>query len=402
MSVVSVIDVVNFSLKILEVSYQLKAVDEQTSDLLRTTEHVNRNLSEARRLRRQKASLIDAEDGAWMDQQIQDCEQALQQVQQLIEPARVATATTKSISAKIRVLWVFRDCPRVASNRDRLDTCHQTLESIIHILQTRNFGVTAPPPSGNRREEPLPSTNDMEMVLNWRSQMRSKKKTTAPMDNGALTPLPSLMPDPSKPILSCPVANILPSAEVDQRAPLFSCLSDPSAKVNPPPPYHCYDDPNKLYVFGSERIRHLSGDVGSSIRYPPSREHSACIMKSSQISDPRIPPKILEHCLRKPDQGFRTTIGSMATADRPAKAIQSFPRLRGRDWLASYAAMSGTSNIDGDSKRFGRSGLHGFFERGFFRKQLLQTMYRLHDCPKVGTGVLKHATRFRPCHDDAR
>lgn len=52
MSVVSIAFGVNISFRILEVSHELKAVDEQTSGLLKITEHVNRNLSEARRLRR--------------------------------------------------------------------------------------------------------------------------------------------------------------------------------------------------------------------------------------------------------------------------------------------------------------------------------------------------------------
>ena len=352
MSVVSIASGVSISLKILEVSYQLKAVDEQTSGLLRITEHVNRNLSEARRLRRLKAPLISAEDGAWMDQQINDCEQALQEVQQLIEPARVATATTDSISAKIRVLWVFRDCPRVASKRARLSTCHQTLNNIIHILQTRNFRVTAQPLTGSYRKAPPPCTKDMEIVFNWRSRMRGKKKTTALMSNDTLTPLPVLMPDPSTAVPLCPVANLLPLAENSQRAALVSCLSGLSGKVEPSLPYPCHDDPDKLPVSGLERIRELSRNIGASMHYPPSNEHSACTIKSSHTSRPRVPPNFLGDCCQRPDRGFSTTIRSITTANLPVKTIQSFPRLRGRDWLASYAAMSSTSSIDGNSGSF--------------------------------------------------
>lgn len=348
MSIVSIASGVNFSLRILEIAYQLKAVDGQTSDLLRITEHVNRNLSEARRLRRLKMSSISAEDGAWMDQQIKDCEQALQEVQQLIEPARVATATAESINAKIRILWVFRDCPRVASKRDRLSTCHQTLNIIIHMLQTRSFGVIAPPPTGSYREEPPPDTKDMEMVFNWRSQMRSKKKTTALMSNDALSPLRCSMSDPSSPVPPCPLANLF-SAEGGQRASVVSCLVEPSATVTPPPFYPCYNDPDKVQVFGPERIRLPSRDLYPPIHYTPSTEHSACTMKSSHTCGPRVPPKDLEDYQQRPDQGFSTTLGPMATADLPAKVIQSFPRLRGRDWLASYAATSGIGNIYGNT-----------------------------------------------------
>lgn len=181
----------------------------------------------------------------------------MQEVQQLIEPARVATATTESISAKIRVLWVFRDSPRVASKRDRLSTCHQFLNNIILILYTRQFRVTAQPLTGTFREA-LPYTKDTEIIFNWQSRMRGKKKTTAPMSNDELTPLPLVTCDPSTGAPLYPVANLFRSAENSQRAALVCCLSEPFGKVKPSPPYPYYDNLYMLQVFDSERIRQLS------------------------------------------------------------------------------------------------------------------------------------------------
>ena len=377
----SILSGVNFSLKILQVSYQLKAVGEQTTDLLRTTEHVCRNLNEARRLRHLKTSLIGADDGAWMDNQIKDCEQALQEVQQLIEPARVANATTESINAKIRVLWVLRDCPKVANKHDRLNTCHQTLNNIILILQTRHFAVTALPPTGSDLEEPPPYTKDMEMVFNWRSQMRSKKKIATLENNDVFTSVTDSMSD-STPVPPCPDATLSFSTENGQRPPLVSFLSEPSVKAAPPPVYPCYNGHDRHPVFDFERDMRLAKDIWSPVHLPQSMNDFVNNINSSHTSGPCVPPKILEDyrqmhdqgfltinssstsgpCVspkilrdsrQMPDQRFSTTVGLTRTAEEPAKATQSFPKIRGREWLASYAATNNVRHSYGGSRSSG-------------------------------------------------
>lgn len=355
MSVSLITSGVNLSVRILEVSYQLKAVGEQTTDLLRITEHVCRNLNEARRLRRRKSSWINVGDGAWMDEQIEDCEKALQEVQQLIEPARVATTTTESIDAKTRVLWVFRDCPKVAYKRDRLSACHQTLNNIINILQTRNLVATPLPPTDIYRGEPPPYTKDMEVVFNWRDRMRSTKGTTTRKSNDGLTPSTCSMSAPSTPVPACPDATQSCSVEGGQRPPLVSCLSEPSIKVAPPPPYHGYNDLDRLSSFGSTGNRQLASDVWSPVYPPPSTEDSATAhsMNFSHNNRYCIPPKPFEDYRQTPDQGYSTTAGLKTTPGGAAEAAQSFPRLRGRDWLASYAATSDIRYGYGGSRNSG-------------------------------------------------
>jgi hypothetical protein len=166
------------SIKILEVCYSLTAVGEQTTDLLRTTEHVCRNINEAHRLRRLKASLIGVEEQAWMDAAIDDTEKALLEVAHLIEPARVDASNTHSISTRNKVLWVFRDSPKVKDKHNRLSLCHQTLIAVINVLYAKDVVVVAPLPADKPEDQPPPYTPEMEAIFNWRSMKRRKKSFT--------------------------------------------------------------------------------------------------------------------------------------------------------------------------------------------------------------------------------
>ena len=58
---------INTVIKIFEVTHQLKAVDDQTRDLLDTTRHVELNIREARRLRRLKDNLLNSREKMWME-----------------------------------------------------------------------------------------------------------------------------------------------------------------------------------------------------------------------------------------------------------------------------------------------------------------------------------------------
>ena len=77
------------TIRLFEVTYQLKAADEQAADLLSTTQHVNRNINEARRLRRLRANFLSSNEIKWIDTIIKDTDEALHEIAQLIEPARV-------------------------------------------------------------------------------------------------------------------------------------------------------------------------------------------------------------------------------------------------------------------------------------------------------------------------
>ena len=166
---------INSSIRIFEVTYQLKAVDEQTADLLSTTRHVDNNLNEARRLRRLKITLLDAGERAWIDGVIQDTDKALCAVAQLIEPARVDKNVKEGINFKNRVMWVFRDNPKVRDKHAGLTLCHQSLMTVIACLYSKDSTVIEPTAGSEKGEKPPPYDPQTEDLFNWRNQRRRKK-----------------------------------------------------------------------------------------------------------------------------------------------------------------------------------------------------------------------------------
>ena len=163
------------SIRIFEVTYQLKAVDEQTADLLSTARHVDTNLNEARRLRRTKVALLDAGERVWIDGVIEDTDKALRAVAQLIEPARVDKNVKEGINFKHRVMWVFRDNPKVRDKHAGLTLCHQSLMTVIACLYSKNLVIIEPTTGPEKEEKPPPYDPQTEDLFNWRNRRRRRK-----------------------------------------------------------------------------------------------------------------------------------------------------------------------------------------------------------------------------------
>lgn len=164
----------NASVKIFEITYQLKAVEQQTSDLLSTTRLVDHDVKEARRLRRLKVAFLGVSERAWMDGVIDHTESALRAVAQLIEPARVDKTTSQGINFGNRVMWVFRDNPQVRDRHQRLVLCHQSLTAVISCLYSKDMVGTAPMADDNELEEqPPPYDSELHDFLSWRHRKRS-------------------------------------------------------------------------------------------------------------------------------------------------------------------------------------------------------------------------------------
>ena len=166
---------INTSIRIFEVTYQLKAVGEQTADLLSITRHVGTNLNEARRLRRQKVALLDAGERNWIDAVISDTDIALRSVAQLIEPACVDNTVKSNNTFGNKVLWVFRDNPKVRDKHARLTVCHQSLTTVISCLYSKDLVVIAPMPEKSKEDQPPPYDPQMEELFNWRKQRKQRK-----------------------------------------------------------------------------------------------------------------------------------------------------------------------------------------------------------------------------------
>ena len=229
----------NATIKILEVTYQLKAVDEQTADLLSTTRHVNFMIQEAHRLRRLKAGLLNTSERIWIDQIISDTEDALRAVAKLIEPCRVDKATKSSISFGHRVMWVFRDNPSVRDKHQKLQICNQSLTAVFACLYSKEVVVIAPAPDGRSEEQPPPYDPQLKELLEW--QNRRKGRKSAGEREGHTNEKIGLINEPSngEPVAGPSNPCLLPiSLEGPDEAPSLSAYSDPTFESTPmPAPY---------------------------------------------------------------------------------------------------------------------------------------------------------------------
>ena len=171
----TIIPSINAAIKILEVSYQLKAVDEQTADLLSTTRHVAFMVKEAHHLRRLKAGLLNASERTMIDQVISDTEDALRSVARLVESCRVDKATNKGIRLGHRIMWVFRDNPNVRDKHQKLQVCHQSLSIAFTCLYSKDVVVIAPAPERNSEEQPPPYDPQLKKLLDWQNRRKGRK-----------------------------------------------------------------------------------------------------------------------------------------------------------------------------------------------------------------------------------
>ena len=172
---------VNVTIKILEVTYQLKAVGEQTADLLSTTRHVDFMVHEAHRLRRLKTSQLNANERTMIDTIITDTEDALRGVAKLVEPCRVDKDTKGGIRFGHRVMWVFRDNPSVRDKHQKLQVCHQSLTVAFNCLYSKDVVVIAPAPDAKIEEQspppapPPPYDPQLKELLGWQKRRKGRK-----------------------------------------------------------------------------------------------------------------------------------------------------------------------------------------------------------------------------------
>ena len=173
--VTAVFSSINTTIKILEITYELKAVDEQTADLLSTTRHVDSMLQNAHRLRRLKAGLLNASERAMIDTVIGDTEEALRAVARLVEPCRVDKATKNTIGFGHRVMWLIRDNPNVRNKHQMLQICYQSLTTVFQCLFSKDAVVIAPIPEVRSEEQPPPYDPQWKELLNWQNRRKGRK-----------------------------------------------------------------------------------------------------------------------------------------------------------------------------------------------------------------------------------
>lgn len=195
------------ALRISQVVYELKAVGEQTRDLLDTTKYVNASLESVRELRRKKSDILNREEKKWMDQQIEFTQNAVDSVAVLIERARVDMQAknetgneddykTKHIKIHHRARFVLQDSPRVLTNLSKVTMAMNGLNSVMVTLSSReghdvhlqpsrgSFGQSRP----SALKAPPPPYAQHEFLSHRKTVNRSVQKKQVPQNLGFLVP----------------------------------------------------------------------------------------------------------------------------------------------------------------------------------------------------------------------
>ena len=172
------------TVKIFEVVYQFQATDEQTSDILNTANHVERNLKEAQRLLRNKDAVLNSNDYEWVASAIRDTRDALQSVAKLIEPARVEKMTKNEIGILTKACWAFKSNPQARDKHAMLNICHQNLMAVITRLHSINPSTVPEALDQGTLLPPPPYDNNMEKLWNWRDQRRNRGRSTTSLRHG--------------------------------------------------------------------------------------------------------------------------------------------------------------------------------------------------------------------------
>ena len=226
---------ISATIKIFEVAYQIQATDEQTSDILNTTSHVERNLKEAQRLLRTKAALLDRHDYEWIISAIRDTRDALQSVARLIEPARVAKMTQKDIGMMTKTCWAFKSNPQARDKHAMLNVCHQTLMVVITRLHSINLPTVSETLDQGTLLSPPPYDNNMEKLWTWQDQRRNRQRSTTDLRQDVMGAPVFLAPSDRQELG-------VPSLELDSHSTATSTMN--SQRANSAEEVRSYSIPN--------------------------------------------------------------------------------------------------------------------------------------------------------------
>ncbi len=217
----------NASWKIATVVYELKAVGEQTRDLLDTTSQVSSTLQHAQVLRRQRSGLLNSTEKKWVDDVLQASERAVGNVAALIEPARVDMQTNfNRIKLRTRSQFILRDSPKVQVQLGRLGIAAHGLNTAMGVLCHREgstSSVRTPTDGGallkvdsgasENEPKPPPSYEVVELLDRRRESLLKRRASRLPLNiNEEVNRVPMPEEDPiHDPVVSINVAEVQPT-----------------------------------------------------------------------------------------------------------------------------------------------------------------------------------------------
>ncbi|KAK4869337.1 hypothetical protein LT330_006337 [Penicillium expansum] len=150
---------------------QLTSAKEQTTELLKTTDHVLIQLNEAKRLREVNDPGLNPSEREWIDCIIKDTADAAHEIAVILEPARIERETGNGKLGLGRQLrWLYRDKQRAQDKKNRLLICYQSLMMALNHLQRVSLPKTMTRPGFvHELGAEVPSTSVDELSNSQRS-----------------------------------------------------------------------------------------------------------------------------------------------------------------------------------------------------------------------------------------
>ena len=168
---------INRRIRAFEVSHSLRNVDSPSSDLLETTRHVEANIKESRRLRRDRERLINDEERIWIDGVIDDTEKALCAASQFIEPREGESINKHSINISSKAMAAFKGTSKIRDKHARLNVCHQSLTAVIACLHQKDPMAAVSIQTERKAVQPPPYDAQLEQLFNWRNRRKRGKSS---------------------------------------------------------------------------------------------------------------------------------------------------------------------------------------------------------------------------------
>jgi hypothetical protein len=138
------------AIKIIEFSFRLNNVANETSDFVNIVAAIETDLNEAIRLRNVHCYSLDTHSLSRIDTVIDNTKSAISGVATLVEDPRVDVRERGRVGMGNKLTWAFRDSQEMKTKQAYLATCHQSLLSIITELKGQGGGErsVAPPAYG--------------------------------------------------------------------------------------------------------------------------------------------------------------------------------------------------------------------------------------------------------------
>ena len=140
----AVASVVNVTIKIIQFSYEVKAVDEKARDLLEMTNAVSKTLDIAQTLLHQKSHLFQNTERAWMDEvAFPTAIRALKKVAALVESSRLDIGCHGKVRYHTRFMYVVKESPHLMEALASLSLGNQLLSTAMGIICNRGGEQTS-------------------------------------------------------------------------------------------------------------------------------------------------------------------------------------------------------------------------------------------------------------------